>query len=88
LSRPETANVQAWNWFCIPFVLIPVAAGSQKRSPLQPGLAAIIGAGLSILAFIRANEATGYLAVFPVVTFAIAFALYGVCRVTWTSAST
>ena len=86
LCRPDTANVQAWNWFGIPFVLIPVAAGSQKRSPLQPLLVAITGAGLSILAFLRANETTRYLAVFPIATSAIAFALYGVCRIARTSA--
>jgi hypothetical protein len=58
LAEPSRANVEAWRWFAIPFVLFPVVAGWQNRSPLLPLLVAIIGGGLSGIAFFLANAAT------------------------------
>jgi hypothetical protein len=81
MVEPSAANVEAWRWFSVPFALFPITAGLQNRSPMLPLLVGILGGGLSIAAFLRANEATWHVLLFPVVTVAVAYALYGLCRV-------
>jgi hypothetical protein len=79
-SEPPMANIAAWRWFSVPFALFPIAAGWQNRSPFLPLLVGIIGGGLSSFAFLQINAATSDVLLFPIVTIAIAYALYGLCR--------
>jgi hypothetical protein len=87
-SEPSMANIAAWRWFGVPFALFPVAAGWQNRSPFLPLLVGIIGGGLSSYAFLQTNAATWDVLLFPVVTIAIAYAFYGLCRFMRPSAPT